>query len=334
MGRFQADLNQTGQSIPGIPANPTKNPSATAAVTASSNLQLSRIPAADGWRKLECPVAQLLPFEPDTRPEFTLRVRADRATNLRIALRISERPENYTPEVLLEEITIALATGEQMIRFQFEATVPSPCYAFICLYGDENMAIPTSSFRATGLVSVSHRVNAAVANFEVQDPPPELGIDRFEFWVPTRRPEGMNVPLSMDPPLSAYSSPDYLTNGFHRPWLRSNAWVADPSDPSPTLTLKWPSPMPIREIDLHFDTDFDHAMETAQLGHPEDVMPHCVRAYSIRTGDKTVLHQICDNHQTVNRVRLDTPVITDRLVIELEHPSAHTPAALFGLYLR
>lgn len=334
MADFQADLNRTGQSIPGVPANPPTNLAATAAVTASSSLQLSRIPAADGWRKLECPIAQLLPFEPDTRPEFTLRVRADKAANLRVALRMSERPENYTPEVLLEEQVLPLVPGEQTVRFQFEATVPSTCFAFICLYGDEFVAIPTSSFLATGLVSVSHRVNSAVANFEIQDPPPELGIDRFEFWVPTRRPDGMNIPLSMDPPLPAYSSPATLTNGFHRPWLRTNAWIADPSDPTPTLTLSWAEPVMIREIDLHFDTDFDHAMETAQFGHPEDVMPHCVRAYFIRSGHNTVLHQVADNHQTINRVRLDAPVSSDRLVIELAHPGPDTPAALFGLYLR
>ncbi len=44
-----------------------------------------------------------------------------------------------------------------------------------------------------------HFVNAAVANFEIQDPPIELGIDRLEFWVPSRRPEGMNIPMSMEP---------------------------------------------------------------------------------------------------------------------------------------
>ncbi len=334
MKQFQSDLNLIGQSIPGVPADSQGNLAVAATLTASSSLQLSTIPAADGWRKLECPVAQLLPFESDDRPEFTLRIRSKEAANLRVALRISHRPENYTPEVLLEERTVALVSGEQSIRFRFDATAPSACYVFICLYGDESMAIPTSSFLATGLVSVSHRVNAAVANFETQDPPPGSGIDRFEFWVPARRPEGMNIPLSMDPPLSAYSSPDYLTNGFQRPWLRSNAWIADLSDPTPTLTLKWPTPITIRKIDLHFDTDFDHAMETAQLGHPEDVMPHCVRAYTIRTGDGTVLHQVSDNHQTINRVQLDTPILSDQLAIELTHPSPDTPAALFGLYLR
>ena len=113
-----------------------------------------------------------------------------------------------------------------------------------------------------------------------------------------------------------------------------NSWVADPADGNPTLTLRWLTPVEIREIDLHFDTDFDHAMETAQFGHPEDIMPHCVRAYTIRTGDGTILHQAADNHQTINRVRLDTPVVSDELIIELAHPSADTPAALFGLYLR
>ena len=87
----------------------------------------------------------------------------------------------------------------------------------------------------------------------------------------------------------------------------------------------------IREVVLHFDTDFDHSMETAQWGHPEDVMPFCVREYVIRDADGKELHRCTGNHQTINRIRFTEPICTTALSIELAHPSDKVPAAVFGV---
>jgi len=334
MFRLQADLNRTGQSIPGIPSCQSGNLATRAKITATSNLELASIPAGTKWRSLEYPLAQLLPYEPGYAPEFTLRVRSVRDTTLRLALRTSDHPGNFTPDLTLDNQTVALHPGEQTIRFRFEASVPTARYVFICLFGNEGIEIPISPFLGTGLVSVQSKLNKAVAESGEQIPPTGSDIDRFEFWIPTRRPGGQNIPLQLDPPLSTHSSTAYLTNGIERPWLRTNAWIADPTDPNPALSLRWPDPVTLSEIDLHFDTDFDHAMETAQIGHAEDIMPFCVRTYTVRTADGTILHQTTENHQTINRVRLGDPLTTDNLIIELKHPGPNTPAALFGLYLR
>jgi hypothetical protein len=80
---------------------------------------------------------------------------------------------------------------------------------------------------------------------------------------------------------------------------------------------------------LSFDTDFDHPAESVLLGHPETIMPFCVRAYRILDAKGNVLHKCSDNHQTRNTIRMERPVSTDRLTIELTHPSNQTPAALF-----
>jgi len=131
-------------------------------------------------------------------------------------------------------------------------------------------------------------------------------------------------------PLKAYAA-ENVTNGTFRPVTASNAWLADLSDASPRLELTWNTKQTIREVVLHFDTDFDHAMETAQWGHPEDVMPFCVREYVIRDADGNELHRCSDNHQTINRIELDQPISTSGLSIELAHPSENVPAALFGV---
>ena len=332
MACLQATLNRQGHAIPGLPTDQSGNLADEATLTASSTLALSAIPADDGWRNLDYPLAQLLPFEPGYTPAITFRVRAAAPTTLRVALRTSDKAANYTPEITLEEQTIALQAGEQTVTIQFTQGVPTATYAFLTLYpGTGQIEVPTSAFRCTGLVSVEQKYNKKVAKAGAQTPPPGIGIDAFEFWIPTRRPWGQNLPLQLDPPLTTFASPAYLTNGFDRPWLRTNAWIADPKDPSPTLTVSWPAPVTFNEITLSFDTDFDHALETAQWNHPENVMPFVVRHHVIKSADGTVLHTCTDNHQTLNRITLPEVTTTDRITITLEHPGPNTPAALFGL---
>jgi len=334
MKALQEELSQLGQSIPGIASDPATNLATMARITASSTLAIDEIPASlEAWRRLDFPLAQLLPFEPAYSPTVMLRLRADAATDLKISLRTSIRPENYTPEITLEEILIPLQPGEQDITVPFQQSVDGACYVFLTLDANPAVEIPLSEFRCTGLLSVENKFDRKVAVSGEQSPPPGIGVDRFEFWLPTRRPDGHNVPLRLDPPLPAFST-SHLTNGWHRPWLRTNAWAADLRDPAPALDIRWPGPVEIRAIDLHFDNDFDHAMETSQWGHPEDVMPFCVRAFRIIDGDGGLIHSCDDNHQTIARVRLETPISTTSLRIEIDHPLPGVPAAVFSVMIR
>ena len=70
-------------------------------------------------------------------------------------------------------------------------------------------------------------------------------------------------------------------------------------------------------------------MESVLWGHPERTMPFCVRHYRVFDGRGTLLAEVSDNHQTVNVIRLPEAVRTDRLRIEVEHPSGSVPAAVF-----
>jgi hypothetical protein len=44
-------------------------------------------------------------------------------------------------------------------------------------------------------------------------------------------------------------------------------------DASPQLVLKWNKAVTIQTIQLTFDTDFDHPMESVLMQHPEHAMP-------------------------------------------------------------
>lgn len=118
-----------------------------------------------------------------------------------------------------------------------------------------------------------------------------------------------------------------------RPIVRSNAWIAELKDEQPALTLTWDKPQSLHAVELFFDTDFDHAMETAQWGHPENIMPTCIRDFLIETAEGKVLAEVSGNHQTRHTVQLEA-VETKQLLIKLQHPNPITPAAVFGLYIR
>lgn len=333
MKALQDALNRVGQSIPNQPTNQAGNLAADAEISASSTLALSGIPGDGSWHNLEFPVAQLVPWEADYKPSITFTARCEKAATVRIALRVADKPFNFTPEITIEEHLVELAAGERSYTVQFEDGPKDARYGFITFYGDAGIELETSAMIGTGLVSVLGKGNDKVAVSNEQIPPEGIGIDRFEFWTPKRRPEGKNLALKFDPPLKNYASVDYLLNGFERPLVRSNAWVADLKDGSPALSLKWAEPKTIRTVELYFDTDFDHAMETAQWGHPEAVMPTCVRVFSIMTADGKLLAEITDNHQTRRVIHLDS-VTTGALHIHIKHPSQNVPAALFGLYVK
>lgn len=327
---LQCALNACGQAIPNVPLVEDDDLAQSAALSCSSSLQFAGLPADGPWLELKYPTAQLLPLSPTDRPIVKLHVRAKQASELRVALRVSDKATNFTPEQTLCEQTYALDEGEQEIEFFITEGVDEERYGFLCLYADESVEVACSAQRITGLLTVRQKFNRAVSNLGEQVPPEGIGIDRFEFWTPERRPGGHNFAFELSEPLKAYEL-GQLTSGAFRPTASSNAWVAAAEDSSPRLELSWEQSQRIGEVVLHFDADFDHAMETSQWGHPEDVMPFCIRDYIIRDADGRELHRCTGNYQTINRVQFDEPVCTKALSIELSHPSGQVPAALFGL---
>jgi len=155
-------------------------------------------------------------------------------------------------------------------------------------------------------------------------------VDTFEFWTPWRRPAGQNLAFALDTPLTGFGV-ENVTNGLNRPTTGANAWIAAFDDAAPRLTIEWETPQSIREIVLMFDTDYDHSMESTLLGHPENVMPFCVKRYRLLTCDDTVLADVSDNHQTRNRIVLAEPVETRGLKLELLATHGNPPPALFAI---
>jgi hypothetical protein len=234
--------------------------------------------------------------------------------------------------VTLETQTLALRTGEtdQEIEIAFGHTFTDARYAFICFFGNDTIRLRASEQRLTGVLSLCHQVNLAVAKSAVQTPPEDIGVDTFEFWQPQRRPAGQNLALRLDTPLALFG-PRNVVNGLVRPVNQPNAWVAEFADPKPTLTLRWAQPQTIARIELMFDPDYDHPLESVLMGHPERRMPFCVERYRVFEEANVMLADCSENHQARNVIVLPAAVSTRALRIELTAPSAHVPAALFAV---
>lgn len=329
---LQDELNKMGQSVPNVPIQKESNLISQATVTATSSLKLKEIPFDSEWISLKTSTAQLLPFKANQTYNFIFQVKVEEKTPLHIQLRSSSKSKNYTPDVILESSFVELAKGEQFVEYEFSSTTDKDQYAFVTFLANEHVFLKSSNFRFTGILSVFNGQNKAVSNNGKQTPPDGIGIDTFEFWIPYRRPAGKNIGMQISPALEVFDA-ENIANGFVRPWGTTNAWVADLKDKSPKLTIEWPEGKELSELKLFFDTDYDHPMESTLYGHPEDVVPFCVRNYKIKDLSGDILFEKQGNYQTINTWKFDSGFKTKGFIIEVEHPSEHVPAAIFEIFI-
>lgn len=331
IGSLQESLNVAGQSIPGIPLKNDLSNSAN--ISASSTLSITEIPFDGEWISLNESSGQLLPFKKNKMHQFTILVRSEVATKLTVQLRISTKKANYTPDVILQKKELAIEPGEKYVTINFDKTVPDDQYGFLIFLKNKDLFLKCSVYRYTGITSVFNGKNKAVSNEGIQSPPPGIGIETFEFWCPRRRPGGQNIAMKIVPALEAYS-PENISNGFTRPYLGTNAWVAELQDNHPQLLLEWKEEKLIQTITLFFDTDYDHPLESSLQGHPENIIPFCLKEYTISDAAGNVLYGVKDNHQSINKIIFQHPVITNQLRIKCKHPSPLIPACIFEIIIK
>jgi len=326
---LQSRLNHEGQSIPNI-AYDGGNLLKDAQLKASTELILSEIPFDGSWNKLKRSSAQLLPLKKGEIYSVEFNIRAEEDTVLVSELRLSDKKENYTPNITLEALSVPITKGEQKVKFQFTIPIPDDQYGFISLLKNELVSFQQSEQLITATVSVFNGENKKVSNNGKQTAIPGIGIHSFEFFIPLRRPEGQNLAMNIQPAISGFGV-NNITNGFVRPWLQSNAWVADLKDENPSLEIKWEKVQQINELSLFFDTDFDHAMESVQMGHHDDVIPFVVRDYEIVDDKGEVIYRKENNYQTINKIRFETEIRSKTLKINFRKPKSGCPVAVYQI---
>lgn len=330
MKELQGLLLQSGQYIPKIKLESGTSVLNTAKMQVSSEFELKSLPFDGPWKSLEFSMAQLLPVAESQKLSVKLMLKSNQDSTLKLELRNSHKPGNFTLDQLLVKKEIQLKAGEHSyhIDFDFESKVSQ--YIALCLLQNEVVEVKCSTSRVTGVLSVFNKFNKSVATSSLQSPPAGIGIDEFEFWVPERRPNGHNLGFELKQSLKVFGK-NNLSNGIFRPTIQPNAWVASLEDRQPQLKLSWNAPQPINEIKLFFDTDYDHPMESTLMGHPESEIPFCIKSYRIKDGAGILLYAQEANHQTINIISFESARDIQELIIELDHPHETVPAALFGL---
>ncbi|WP_017259937.1 FAD-dependent oxidoreductase [Pedobacter arcticus] len=326
---LQDELLKSGQHIPGFELKEDSDLVQTAKIEVSSEYELSEL-SSDFAKPLDLSVAQMLPLIEGKVPQIVFHAESDTNTVLEVELRISNKTGNYTPDISLEKQTLAINAGRNCLSLSFSAEIKEKAYAFVIFHKNPALKLHLSNQRITGVLSVFNSVNKAVSNFGKQTPPEDIGMETFEFWCPQRRPEGHNIAMKLEPAIKRFGK-ENLRTGVYRPTTAPNAWVAAFEDKKPQLKMSWDKPKEISKIDLFFDTDYDHPMESVLMGHPEDAMPFCVRNYEIKDDKGKIIYKKEGNYQTRDTIAFSEPITTNQLTISLEHPSENVPAALFSI---
>lgn len=326
MKTLQQRLLRAGQFIPGLRASDPEDLATQGTVTCSSELRLARFMSSGETVALVNPVAVLLPLPSGAIPEFAVIAHAEEEATLRAELWQSSRPGNTSPDVQLAAIDIAIAKGyNPKVTIQFGTSLDEAAHVFLVINPATGVSLELSQEQVTGILMVSQRMNKAVAKSPVQIPPVGSGVDSFAFWLPARRPAARMLALSISPPLAIFG-PENVVNGFSRPWCGANAWLPSPEDCAPTVTLSWPEPQTIRSIHITFDTDFDHPMESVLKGHPERVMPACIRAFDVCGDGGRIIAQVQENHQTRWTLSLEEPMMTTSISVVAREWGSALPA--------
>jgi hypothetical protein len=327
---LQQNLIREGQYIPEFVLAEENDLAQKAELSASSEYSFNGFNDVDLWKSLAIPSAQMFPLKAGKLPIFSVQLNALTDTEIEVALKISGKKGNFTPDKTIGQKNIAIKKGKQLIEIDFDSEIYTDDYVYLMFAGNPDVEMGFTAQRLTGVLSVFNSKNKAVSNNGKQVPPAGTGVDEFEFWCPQRRPNGENLAIGISKAQHVFAV-ENLVNGIDRPVSQPNAWVAALNDPQPAVNLAWETAQSIKKIDLWFDSDFDHPMESVLMTHPENIMPFCVQHYIIKNDAGEIIFEQKNNHQTRNQITFEKEIVTKNLTIELQHPSGNIPAALFAV---
>ena len=294
MKKLQLRLDRGGQFLPGEVIDDAEDLVHKARVSASSALSLDEIKANKAWVSLDHGWAMLMPLNAGSLHHFSVEINSSQSGALRVELLRSSKSGNFTPDQLVEAVEIPFVEGGSEIKIEFRSEIDVAGYYFVKLCEDPAVRVRVSDERMTGILAVSNAYNKAVATSSRQIPPPDIGIDEFEFWLPKRRPEGRNLAMKIDPPVEVFGG-ENVQRGPSRPTNLANAWVASRDDENPEINFSWQEAVEMKKLVIEFDPDWDHPMESVLMSHPEEVPPFMVKDFDL-VADGNVIAEIRNHH--------------------------------------
>jgi hypothetical protein len=223
----------------------------TATATATSDAPLHMF-SGHSWEVLEKGCAQLFPVTAGRIETLSVRLRNESGARkvLRAVLRRSAHVFDFALSEPVAESFAPIAAGEEdWIAFTFNRELPRGLYwlemervpgvSWQRALGEEPAGTKTAQWNALKQAWSAYRGYHIVETAE---------------WVPFRGSHAFRLS-----PESRPHTADQVLNGIHRAVDWPNAWVSDPEQPLPqSLTLEFPQPVSLGEIQLTFDSELDH----------------------------------------------------------------------------
>jgi hypothetical protein len=314
---LRRELVRKGQFIPGYALEDQEDLARRALAAATSSMPLGELTPDGPWQKLDAPLAQMLPLGPGRVPAVTFTVRAAKDTTLKFELLTGRKPGDHTPDVAIAIAETEMKAGEGKATARFDAVVDRPCFAHYSVAANPDAEVRLHEERVTGLMAV--RKHGRQEGFR------EQGGEDLDMWGPLW--PARSAGIVVEPALAPFG-PGSAVNGFARPADGPNAWVPDPADRAPALSLEWDGPVEVARVELAFDTDHDDVLPSVAIHREELAFPACVEDYRLKDGSGKVLAEVRGNHQTRNTVTF-APVRTSRLIFEPLKTRGGCPPALF-----
>jgi len=329
---MQHALLRSGQHIRGLRHADPEDLALQAKVTASSEYQLREFPADGEWLRLKEGSAQMLPLAAGPVPSAVFRVRARKATTLHTRFMTSADATNHTPEQILAEASHALRPDEeQEVVISCPVPLQDARYGYYAFLANDDVEVFCTTHRVTGVLTVfNYGTQKETYHTATKLQASEIGVEPFELWSPHRRPDGQNFALRLSTSIAPYAA-QQVCNGVYRPTSTVNAWVADPVDLNPALSLEWQAPQKISRLVIDFDPDWDHPMESVIRWHADRAMPFTVRDFQLETEEGRVLSKTTENYLARCEVKLKEPTSVRRLTLRILGMNGPCPAAVFGI---
>jgi hypothetical protein len=312
-----------------------------ATVTASSVFAESA--ALASWatdRLLDARMLQL-PVITGHLERISLRIDADRATELHYRLHQGPANGSTFPEQLLTEGVVAVPAGaSQWVDLPVACPIPRPGWHFLILGKNPDLTVhlteappgkrwyyprPADPIRPNPFTSWTSRALTIGMTRAVDAD--GASIVAPEWNEHARRSTAESAFLSFayccrTTPEQRVFEPASVTNGQSRPTDRPNLWVsADTSFREPEwIALDWQQARSIAEIQLLFDSALHFHFWQSWQGYPVNAIPSLVRDYRIiavhENGTSSVVAEVTGNFHRLRRHRLALDGII-RLQIEI-----------------
>ncbi len=256
MGELQRRLARDDQSIIGHRLNEPDDLSRTARVTASSERRCE-LTCGTQWLTLTAPTGLLLPVEAERLETLELHLHAYEATEVRLRVYATDKPQNYAPTTKVADLTVPV-TGDGWVAFPVNAAPGTGQKLLAVIDPNPKLLLRYATTAMTGVLGLS---------FKPDDPPTWMTVLPY---VPCFR---------MTPEQRPYR-PENVTDGYIRPFGPPHLWASaalDPAEPA-WLELELPQPSEVASVELVFNSALDRKRHAIIGMHPELVKDYDVLA--------------------------------------------------------